>query len=415
MLKKGAIFLIIFTIFWIFSVSANTLIERTINWHNAKIIEYKTNSKLYDIKVGIHPRDWGTLRSIMWEVGGVTWINWVFECPKDYPSCGGKNYTINERYVNWEKKWKYKSTWDRVVFGWDKNIIPFLFQTDTINKNREWEIWEGFANHPLILKNWKSQLHIYEKKWLLNYKMKARNTKNFICSNKSWDTIYFGLLYNITMQETANALSNFWCWNAINLDAGYSTTFIYNGKYILNPQRDILDWVFIVPKNTDTKKIASNAKNIIKNILSKIKPLSNSQKITQLTKLNSTLNSISQKIYKQNTKSEFAHINIYKKTLVLEDIENNPSAKKLIQTEKFKNSTNLIVENNNIYKREIESTQKKLVWTRVEINSQKTLEKIYLINLLRTYTSELSSVYKKIENLRYIKKLDLNLKINIDL
>ena len=385
MLKKGAIFLIIYTLFWVYNSYANTLIERTINWYKAKIIEYKTDSKLYDIKIWVHPKDWWTLRSIMWEVGWVTWVNWVFECPKDYPSCGGKNYTINERYVNGEKKWKYKSTWDRVVFGWDKNIKPFLFQTDKINKNREWDIWEGFANHPLILKNGDSQLDIYEKKWLLNYKMKGKNTKNFICSNKSWDTIYFGLLYNITIEQTAQALKDFWCYNAINLDAGYSTTFIYNGKYILNPQRDILDWVFIVPKNLDTNTLDITAKKIMKTLLTKMKSKSSYQKISQLKKLNNLLNKLSSNIYAKNTTPTYDFIKVYKK------VEVDSEEKETYDLKKVK------------------------VWTKVEIKSNSTLKKIYLINILRTYTSELIRVLESIQRYKYLKKLDLNLKIDVEL
>ena len=385
MLKKGAIFAIIFILLWINNSEANTLIERTINWYRAKIIEYKTDSKLYDIKIWVHPRDWGTLRSIMWEVGWVTGVNWVFECPKDYPSCWGKNYTINERYVNWEKKGKYKSTWDRVVFGWDKEIKPFLFQTDTINKNRESEIWEWFANHPLILKDGESQLHIYEKKWLLNYKMKAKNTKNFICSNKSWDTIYFGMLYGIDIYTAAIALKDFGCWNAINLDAGYSTTFIYNWKYIVNPQRDILDWVFIVPKNLDTKKLDITAKTIMKTLLSKMKNKTSYQKITQLKKLNNLLNKLSSNIYAKNTMPAYEFIKVYKK------VEVDSTEEKTYDLKKVK------------------------VWTKVEIKSNSTLKKIYLINLLRTYTSEIIRVLENVQRYKYLKKLDLNLKINIEL
>jgi len=75
----------------------------------------------------------------MWEVGWITWVNWVFECPKDYSACGSKNYTINERYVNWEKRATYKSTWDRVVFAWDKNKNPLgAYLTDEVyNKGIE--------------------------------------------------------------------------------------------------------------------------------------------------------------------------------------------------------------------------------------------------------------------------------------
>ncbi|MCD5380473.1 phosphodiester glycosidase family protein [Candidatus Gracilibacteria bacterium] len=391
MYKKGVHFLVIFSIFGVFSASANTLIERKINGYSAKIIEYKTDSKLYDIKIGVHPRDGGTLRSIMGEVGGVTGVNGVFECPKDYPSCGGKNYTINERYVNGEKKGKYKSTGDRVVFGWDKEIKPFLFQTDTINASREGDIFEGFANHPLLLMNGESQTHIYHEKGLINSKMKAKATKNFICSNQSGDTIYFGLLYSIDIDTAAIALKDFGCWNAINLDAGASTTFIYNGKYVLNPQRDILDGVFIAPKNLNVSELDATAKKIMKALLLKINNKTPEQKIAQLQKLNTVLNGLSTSIYSQSTTPVYESVKVYKKV----EVDSNEEEEEIGEPE--------------YHLKQVK------VGTKIEIKSNSTLKKIYLINLLRTYTAELIKVQEQIERLKYLKKLDLNLKINVEL
>lgn len=383
-----------YAVLWVFWASANTLIERTINWYSAKIIEYKTDSALYDIKIWVHPSNWWTLRSVMWTVWWVTWVNWVFMCPKDYSECQGKNYTINERYINWEKKATYKSTWDRVVFGWDDEIKPFLFQTDTINASREWDIFEWFANHPLLLMNWESQTHIYHEKWLINSKMKAKATKNFICSNRSWDAIYFWLLYAIDIDAAAIALKDFGCWNAINLDAWASTTFIYNGKYVLNPQRDILDWVFIAPKNLNVSELDATAKKIMQTLILKMQNNTSSQKIAQLKKLNIILNQLSSNIYKNNTQSVYEHIKVYKKIELAtkqEDSENDEKKEPGYDLKQVK------------------------VWTKVEIKSNSTLKKIYLINLLRTYTAELIKVQQEIENLKYLKKLDLNLKIDVEL
>ncbi len=395
MFKKGVLCFIIFSVLWLSSTFANTLIERKINWYSAKIIEYKTNSNLYDIKIWVHPNDWGTLRSIMWTVWWVTWVNWVFECPKDYAECGGKNYTINERYVNWEKKATYKSTWDRVVFGWNEDIKPFLFQTDTINASWESEIFEWFANHPLLLMNWVSQTHIYHEKGLINSKMKAKATKNFICSNQSWDTIYFGLLYSIDIDTAATVLRDFGCWNALNLDAWASTTFIYNWKYVLNPQRDILDGVFIVPKNLDVKSLDRSAATIMKSLHTKMKNKTSSQQISQLTKLNTVLNQLSTSIYTQNTVPVYENVKIYKK----------------IEVDSKKDEETISDES-----KEPEYDLKQVkVWTKIEIKSNSTLKKIYLINLLRTYTAELIIVQKEIEKIKYLKKLDLNLKINVEL
>ena len=366
MLKKILTISLFILFFQINNTFANTLIERTISWYKAKIIEYSTDSKLYNIKIWTHPKNWWTLRSIMWEVGWITWVNWVFECPKDYSACGGKNYTINERYVNWIKKSVYKSTWDRVIFAWDKNIQPFLFQTDKINSSRENEIWEGFANHPLLLKDWIPQTEKYHELELIDYKMKLKWTRNFICSNKPWDKIYFWLVYNIDIDNLAIILKDFWCYNAINLDAWYSTSFIYNWKYIDWPGREILDWVFIVPKNINTKEIDLKAKNIMKKILLKINTFSKSKKIKTLKKFNLSLNKISQKNYKNN------------------------------QTDIF----------------EKKEWKKEKVWTRTEIKDKKTIKKIYLINILRTYTDELIKIYTEIPEYKYIKKLDIKVKIN---
>lgn len=363
--KKIFLFLIILWIIWIQNTFSNTLIERSISWYNVKIIEYSINSTLHDIKVWIHPIDWWTLRSIMWEVWWITWINWIYQCPKDYSACGGKNYTINERYVNWNKKAVYKSTWDRVVFAWDKNKKPFLFQTDVINKNREKDIFEGFANHPLLLKEWIPQTEIYHEKGLIDYKMKLNWTRNFICSNKQWDKIFFWLVYKINIDKLALVLKEFWCYNAINLDAGKSTSFIYNWKYLTWPQREILDWVFIVTKGIDTKKIYTSAKTIIKILLEKIKNSNKVTKIRQLENVNSILDKLSKDIYKKN------EVKIYE-----------------------------------------EKDWKKIeVWFRTEIKNKSTIKKIYLINILRTYTEELVETYNQIPEYKYIKKLDLKIKI----
>ena len=369
MLKNIIIIIFIFTIFWINNIFANTLIEKTVLWYKVKIIEYSTDSKLYDIKIWVHPWNWWSLRSIMWEVGWITGINWVFECPKDYSACWWKNYTINERYVNWEKKATYKSTWDRVVFAWDRNIQPFLFQTDKINKDKENEIWEGFANHPLLLKDWIPQTEKYHDLGLIDYKMKLNWTRNFICSNKLWDKIYFWLVYNTDIDNLALILKEFWCYNAINLDAWYSTSFIYNWEYLTWPQREILDWVFIVPKNINTKKIDIKAKKIAKNILSQIEKYNKNKKIDILKKLNLQLNKSSKNLYKKN------QTNIYE----------------IIEWNKIK------------------------IWIKTEITNEKTIEKIYLINLLKEYISEIIKIYEEIPEYKYIKKLDIKVKINTNI
>ena len=150
----------------------------------------------------------------------------------------------------------------------------------------------------------------------------------------------------------------------------------------------------------DTKKIENTAKNIMSTLLTKTKNQTYTQKINFLRKINSTLTSMSQKIYKQHTSPIFEEKKIYTNTIIIENIDTNLSAQKLILTEDFKKSEILFIKNKNIYKREFERIEQKKVGTQIEINSIKTLEKIYVINLLRTYTAEIIPAYQKIEKLR---------------
>ena len=65
------------------------------------------------------------------------------------------------------------------------------------------------------------------------------------------------------MDELAWALSDFWCYDALNLDAGLSTTFMYNWRYLAWPQkRDILDAVAIERKWLNVKEVSKVAEKI---------------------------------------------------------------------------------------------------------------------------------------------------------
>jgi hypothetical protein len=101
--------------------------------------------------------------------------------------------------------------------------------------------------------------------------MKAKGTRNFICSDEKKENIYFGLLYDATLEEATSALRSFGCYDALNLDAGLSTVFMYNNRYLAGPQkRDILDAVAIERKGLDVKEITQIAENITKVLIADI-------------------------------------------------------------------------------------------------------------------------------------------------
>jgi len=272
-----------------------------------KFIEYNVWDINFDLRIWIDDKWWSQVSEIAQNIWAITWINWVFECPKDYTECGWKNFTINERYVQWE--------------------------TDKINPEREWDIWEWFANFPVLLENGESQIETYIDLGLVDNKMTWKGRRSFICSTQAWDKIYFGHVYNIWVDWMSLLLKDFGCYNALNLDAGYSTAFLYNGTYIAGPGRDILDEVFVVPKNFQITDLEIKIQHIISSLETYFTHKSPSQQQSILSALEDWLNSLTHKIYNQHTIPYFIH-------------EEN-------------------------------------VGTKIEINDTSTLKKIYIINRLR--------------------------------
>jgi len=62
--------------------------------------------------------------------------------------------------------------------------------------------------------------------------MKFPAYRHFICSNKEKTHIYIGRTSPTSLDSLAPALYELGCWDAINLDAGDSAHFIYNGRSI---------------------------------------------------------------------------------------------------------------------------------------------------------------------------------------
>lgn len=297
MIKK--IFLLLFSYFLFTNYwFANNYIEKTIDWYKFRVIKYDTDSKDYIFKIWANLDYSATnLRDLMEANNGISAINWVFFCPASYPECGWQNFTKNERYIEWEKIWKEESTWNRVVFAVDKNNDPFLFQTDKINPNDEWEIYYWFANFPLLLQNWENKIQDYIDLWLVDKKMIAKMQRNFICSDRVWRYIYTWYVWDIALKDLWNLLIKFGCYNALNLDAWWSSAMIYNSKYIIWPARDIMDWIIIERKGLDTKELRDNSKKIIEIIKNRILDKTYTERLEYVDTLTKGLSKIRSDIY----------------------------------------------------------------------------------------------------------------------
>jgi len=220
-------------------------------------ITYKVWSDAYELKTWISD-DAKSLSSISKDIWAISGINWVFFCPADYTACNWKSFTINERFINGVDLSFYDDTGERGVFWWDSGTVPFLHQTEKINSDSRSNIFEWLGNFPIIYADGKNMLEYYHDVWLYDSKMSAKMPRHFICSNREKTEIFFGTSSSASLDSLAPALYDIGCWDWLNLDAGASTYFNYNGRELESWSRKILDGFFIVPKWFDA--IAINSK-----------------------------------------------------------------------------------------------------------------------------------------------------------
>lgn len=301
------IFNLIFFIFFLsipLSSLANKYIEKTVEWYKLKYIQYQIWDSDYTLQVGISDEDTNLMNltnSYWW----ITSLNWVYFCPSDYSSCGGYSHTINERYVEGKKIAPYNTTWDRVVFAWGEDMTPFIFQTDQINPDKELHIYEWFANFPLIMKDWKDMVEYYRDNYLMYDKLRDEVPRHFICWDKEKKNIYFWVIHDIDLDKMWLILSKIWCHDALNLDAGRSRAFIYNGKYIAGPGRDILDALIIKRKWLNTYDIREKTDIVLNRISKLINWKTKEQKIYILEYLRESISKLVQDIYEDNSENIF--------------------------------------------------------------------------------------------------------------
>ncbi len=240
-MKKIILFLLVFFIFhdnaW-----ANVFTKITLDDVTLHYVSYDITSPIYKLKVSISEDNaTKTLWELMEQENAVTGINGVFFCPADYSECQGKNYTINERFVKGEDLSFYEDTGDRAVFWWDTSMNPFIFQTEKINPEKRQDIFEWMWNFPLLLNNGVSMLEYYHDVALYDNKMRLPKTRHFICSTQDKQTIIFGKSSAASLDNLTPILAQIGCWDALNLDAGGSSQFIYNGRKLDYATRNILD------------------------------------------------------------------------------------------------------------------------------------------------------------------------------
>lgn len=348
-MKKLLLFIFLF--FISSQAQAYTFIEKKVNGTLMRVVEYDVWEANYKLKVAV-TQTWVELPvdTLLREKNMITGVNGVFFCPSDYSFCVDRpGTTNNERYVNGEKFAVQVETWERAVFAVDKDQNPFIFQSGRINYDDESNIEYGFSNRPLLLHSGSNMLERYYEVGLIDNKMSVKGTRNFVCSTQDKKKIYFWLVYGVTIDELVMTLYDFWCYDALNLDAGLSTALIYNNRHIVGPQRPVIDVMGIERTDIDTKILYERGQKaadiIINHTLKRTKNSSKQKEILQ----------------KYTKILDEARISIYNK-----------------------NSSDVLVEN---LVWEIDN-----VWYQINLKSKSTLTRVLIIN-------EINNILKS-----YIKK-----------
>lgn len=270
-------------IIFLLSVMLFTFIWNTFAYREL-LIENRGGKPIRVIKVVLDWQDfvitslawnwWETLESLVKKVWWDSGINGTFFCPADYSYCGGVTHSNFERIFLWD--WaSYSDSWPetsiRMIFWFDIEWKPFMAQrnyTDhdaglkmNLNEDKldDFEFW--LSNYTVLLVEWQNVIDINSINFTSN--MYSSANRNFICSTRDLSTIYMWVVWWISIPKLADYLKeNFWCYNALALDAGASEAMVYDWNVLArSSRRKIMDAFVVVDRETYIKLTWYTPKN----------------------------------------------------------------------------------------------------------------------------------------------------------
>ena len=196
-----------------------------------------------------------SVKTLMEEVWWVSAINGAF-----FDAYSKNKSSDMIAITNWIKRCVYwDDLWDtRALFWFQYDWTPLL----ATNATRSWDnsisnrvnsefpkIQYGLSMHVLII-NWNnvsynnSEMNNDKKQWWVA-------TKEFICSTEDKSTIYFWKVLNVTFIWLAEYIQKtFNCYDAIQLDAWWSTAIYFEWEKIAWPWRDVMDAFVVIEDNS---------------------------------------------------------------------------------------------------------------------------------------------------------------------
>ena len=255
---KTLVFILVLFVFWIFGCTfayQEMMIEN--RWgHAIRVIKVILDWEHFVVS-SVAWDGWETIQSLTKKVWWISSINWAFFCPKDYSSCA-TTFSYYERVFKWD--WaSYSMFWPdtsiRGIFWFTRDGNPMFVQNkisdgdvwliSNINSDRISDLYFGISNFPVLLIEWDDVTA-----WASAYidsKLTWKGNRNFICSTKDGKTIYMWVVGTIWVWDMAPYLKKqFWCYNALFLDAWASSAMVYSWKVLTQWSRKLITDAFVV-------------------------------------------------------------------------------------------------------------------------------------------------------------------------
>lgn len=164
--------------------------------------------------------------------GGFAGINGPYFCPASYPSCAGKTNSFDTLLMNKNKTYfnsdnNVYSTVPAVIFS--GNSARFVTQSQ--QWGRDTGVDSVIAGQPLLMLNGNRVFGGDGEP-----KRSGKGSRSFI--GTTGNTVYIGVVHNVSTAEMAFVLQTLGISSALNLDSGGSTALWNGGRYIVGPGRD---------------------------------------------------------------------------------------------------------------------------------------------------------------------------------
>jgi hypothetical protein len=173
--------------------------------------------------------------------GAYAGVNGSYFCPSDYPSCAEKKNSFDTLLMNKNKVYfnsdnnKY-SVVPAVIFG--GSYVRFVGQS--LEWGRDTGIDSMIANQPLLVAGGNVVFGGND-----DPKMGSMGSRAFVANRGN--TVYIGVVHNVSVAGMARVLKALGMENALNLDSGGSIA-LWSGSYKIGPGRNIPNAILFVKK-----------------------------------------------------------------------------------------------------------------------------------------------------------------------